>query len=362
MKQLIFFSVLFTTLHLNIFSQCSFTATVTPNNLILCNTDTAFLTTQVYDSYQWYKDGTLMPGETNQTLMVTGANDAGSQFYVEATLAACAENSDTVLVDGWAFLPPYVITNTTPVMYGGSGEAYYCAGTTVELELGIPYDTNITWYESGTPIAGETDPIIHITQTGNYTVSGAPNVCPNTILYLGVTIPIIILPPFEPDWPDWDNISNYVFFTHSCANAEQCYFYYVDTTNNGAAVVDSGLVYNFFTTGTLDQLQIFTEYRVECYDSLGCIGTDTIEVYVESIEENPLLQLNVFPNPAIDIIQLFLQDDMENYQVRFIDVHGRIVHQQRMMNAIDISFLSSGIYTVEVFSNQYFVRKRMIKS
>jgi hypothetical protein len=350
MKQLIVISVLFTTLHLNIFSQCAFDATVTPNNLIMCPDDTAFLTTEVYNDYQWYKDGVLIPGATNQTLMVTANNDAGSQFYVAATLGPCTENSDTVLVDGWAFLPPYVITNTTPVMFGGSGEAYYCAGTIVELELGTPYDTNITWYESGSPIPGETNPIIHITQSGNYTVSGAPNICPNTILYLGVDIPIIIMPPFEPDFNNYPIIT---WFYATCTNCDHCIFYDLTTSTP----LDTGTTISW----TYPWVQEGVSYGIECYDSLGCLGTDTVVIYTESIEENPLLQLNLFPNPATDIIQLFLQDDMENYQIRFIDVHGRIVSQQRMKNSLDISSLSSGMYTVEVFSDKYFVRKRMIK-
>src|ERR1700741_7645 len=235
MKQIAIFSFLFATLHLHLFSQCAFDAMVTPNNLVMCPGDTAFLTTQVYDDYQWYKDGFLIPGATTQTLMVTANNDAGSLFYVAATLALCTENSDTVLVDGWAFLPPYVITNTPPVQIGGGGEAVYCAGTIVELELGLPYDTNITWYESGTPIPGADSNIIHITQTGNYTVSGAPSICPDFLQYLGVSVPIVINPPFEPGWLDYFT-EGPIWVEQECLNCTDCIFYQIGSSTP----VDSG--------------------------------------------------------------------------------------------------------------------------
>ena len=38
-------------------AQCPFDPTVLPPDLILCPNEQAVLATQVYDSYQWYKDG-----------------------------------------------------------------------------------------------------------------------------------------------------------------------------------------------------------------------------------------------------------------------------------------------------------------
>lgn len=338
-----------------VFSQCSFTATVSPSNPILCPNDTIMLSTELYDSYQWYKDAVLIPGATNQTLQVTAANDGGSQFYVEATLLGCSENSDTILLDGWVFLLPYVITNTPPVQIGGSGEAYYCDGTIVELEFGLPYTENIVWYESGNPIPGEDSTILQITQSGNYTVSGAPTICPNFIQYLGVTIPIIINPPFEPDWLDWPMLNWGA--NNTCSNCVQCYFYQL----GDSVVADSGITYDWWTSGTLDNVWMWSPYLAECYDAMGCVGLDTVEFFVASIEEHPFLSLNIYPNPATDFIQLYLQDDMENYQVRFIDMYGRILKQQKLNSSIDVSTLAAGIYTVEVFSKKYFLRKRFIK-
>ena len=89
-----------------LWAQCTFTPTVTPNNIILCPNDSAELTTQEYDSYQWYKGSDPIVGATSQTLMVHQYEDAGYEFKVAATLDDCTESSVPVLVDGWAFLFP----------------------------------------------------------------------------------------------------------------------------------------------------------------------------------------------------------------------------------------------------------------
>jgi hypothetical protein len=230
----------------------------------------------------------------------------------------------------------------------------------VELEMGSPYLTNITWYNNGNPIAGEDSNIIHITQDGYYYASGAPLICPNFVQTLGVSIPIFFFPPYEPDWQDYHSQGAYWGF-FDCLNCETCTFYYEDTLSFGAAPVDTGTNFQGLSIGELTNLQWGMVYRVVCYDSLGCIGIDTVAFDIESIEENPLLQLNLYPNPATDILQLSLQDDIENYQVRFMDMYGRIVKQQRLKQTIDVSTLSAGVYTVEVFSKKYYLRKRMIK-
>ncbi|MEO8068383.1 MAG: hypothetical protein ABI599_11875 [Flavobacteriales bacterium] len=171
-------------------AQCSFDPTVTPNNLILCPNTQDVLSTQVYDSYQWYKDGNLIPGATAQTLGVDAFQDAGATFSVEATDDACTEMSPAVLVDGWAFLPPSVITDGDPSHTDSLFMPYYCDGDTALLILMQPYEVNIQWTNNGQVIPGATNDTLVVTQTGNYTVSGAPALCPNFNQQLGVIIPM----------------------------------------------------------------------------------------------------------------------------------------------------------------------------
>ena len=59
-------------------AQCPFTPTISPSTLILCPNESGTLATQVYDAYQWYKDGSPIAGATEQTLAVEQWADAGS--------------------------------------------------------------------------------------------------------------------------------------------------------------------------------------------------------------------------------------------------------------------------------------------
>jgi len=166
-------------------AQCPFDPTITGDTL-LCPNATGQLTTQVYDSYQWYKrplfggPAVIVPGATNQVLMVDYSNDAGFYFSVEATDNGCTEMSPEVLVDGWLFLLPFTIIEGDYTI-GGSGELVLCLGDTIFLISGMPYDTNLQWFDNGNPIAGANDDTLIVTTAGSYTFSGAPSLCPNFI-------------------------------------------------------------------------------------------------------------------------------------------------------------------------------------
>ncbi|MBS1939913.1 MAG: hypothetical protein JST38_03440 [Bacteroidetes bacterium] len=185
-------------------AQCTFTPTISPANPILCPDATDTLTTQVYEVYQWYKDGSAIPGATAQTLVVEQATDAGSTFSVSATLDGCTEMSAPVLVDGWVFLLPYVIHGGgVPINQGP--DLQFCEGDTLTLTLSPGYTENIVWTNNGNPIPGATAPVLTVTTDGNYSVSAAPGECPNSIMGIGVVISATFLPNWQPDIVDMDN-------------------------------------------------------------------------------------------------------------------------------------------------------------
>lgn len=165
-------------------AQCSFTPTVAPNNLILCPQATDTLRTQVYDAYQWYKDGQPIAGATGQTYVVEQFRDAGSQFSVEATLNACTEMSAQVLVDGWVFAGLTVMSSGSFGIDPNDGHAIICDSSalhprdTVIFEVMQPYTTNVQWYRNGQPISSATRPALRVTVGGTYDVEGSPQVCP----------------------------------------------------------------------------------------------------------------------------------------------------------------------------------------
>ncbi len=179
------------------FAQCTFTPTIQPPAPILCPDESINLATEPYDAYQWYKDGSPIPGATSQAIQVSYMLDGGSSFTVEATLDGCTEMSASTLVDGWIFLPPYV-------MHGGDEPLnpepplQFCQGDTLLLTLSPGWTHNIIWTNNGAPIANESSPTLVITTPGSYTVSASTETCPNYVLGIGVSVDVNFIPPMQP--------------------------------------------------------------------------------------------------------------------------------------------------------------------
>lgn len=181
-----------------LFAQCDFTPTISPDQVILCPEETATLITEPYDAYQWYKDGYPIPGATEQTLVVEQFTDAGSLFAVAATQDGCTAMSASVLVDGYVFLLPYVIHGgDEPINQGPTLQ--FCEGDTLSLTLSPGYTQHITWFRDGTPIPGEQGPTLYIGTSGAYTVTAAPEVCPNAVMGIGVEVHAEFIPLARPD-------------------------------------------------------------------------------------------------------------------------------------------------------------------
>jgi hypothetical protein len=165
-------------------------------NSILCPDDSAVLTTQPYDTYQWFQryfgSSTITPiaVATGQTLTVDYNNYAASYVSVEVTLGTNDWVSPEFFIDGYAFAGMTVMS-TGNYTTGTNGEFVICQGDTMYFELMMPYNTNITWYRDGNPIAGATGIILTVTEPGNYFVTGAPADCPNFISNPGVTLEVI---------------------------------------------------------------------------------------------------------------------------------------------------------------------------
>jgi hypothetical protein len=174
--------------------QCPFDPTIS-GDLILCPNGAATLSTQTYDNYQWYKRGfqepdlSIIPGDTSQTISIGSPDDVLYYFAVEATLNGCTEISPEVLVDGLVFLPVTVIS-TGDFITGSNGGSEVCIGDTMYFTLGLPYNKNITWYKDGSPIPGETSTVLTVTTAGSYTVTGAPDTCPDYLQPLGLNLDV----------------------------------------------------------------------------------------------------------------------------------------------------------------------------
>lgn len=177
-------------------AQCDFTPTVV-GELLLCPGGQGQLSTQAYDSYQWQKrtwpngNWADIPNATGQTLAI-GPDDVLFNFRVRATVAGCTETSAEVLVDGRVFLLPVVEHGGVYTFLPGSGIYRICERDSMTLRLRQPYTTNITWFRNDQPLADTTNLLV-IRESGAYTVQGAPAICPDFIVPLGLIFDVEVI-------------------------------------------------------------------------------------------------------------------------------------------------------------------------
>jgi hypothetical protein len=164
--------------------------TIINGDVMLCPDGTELLETQIYDTYQWYKNGTPISGATDQTYTVSTA-DVLSNFSVEVTLGNQTAMSPSIFVDGYVFIPPVVS------IYGSGywGHWEMCEYHELYFELLMPYNTNIQWFKDGQPIPGANSPVYEVSETGVYRAEGAPDTCPD---YMQSSMPLSVIIHIPP--------------------------------------------------------------------------------------------------------------------------------------------------------------------
>lgn len=313
-------------------AQCPFTPTITPDDLILCPNTGDVLTTQVYDSYQWYKAGTPLVGQNGQTLPVNAFNDAGYMFSVEATLDGCTEMSPEVLVDGWAFLGATIMTTGADPLYFSQNGPVYCGLDTVLLVMMPPFVVNVQWTNNGLAIPGATDDTLFVTNAGNYSASGAPAVCPDFQQNPGVEVGILFTEPVQP---------------------------LIAPSGDQLCATPTGVSYQWYLNG-----QPLAGTDSPCIDG-GQPGTYTVNVVYEvdcSIPSEGFLvtglpdapqpsALRLSPVPANDQLTISSGAGAPIGPWRLLDAAGRTVRQgdglKRTVVVVDVGTLRSGVYWLQ---------------
>lgn len=182
-----------------------------PDKVVFCNTETETLSTQPFDSYQWYKQEwtwqtpnpnpwVAISGATSQNLTIDGANDMLYYFKVQVTQNDCAAESPAILADGYAYGLPSMLTTFTPGTYQQIDAGVYniCEGATVQFENVFPAVYGVhTWYKctpsnippvAGDPciISGATGDSYTASESGSYGFYACTEYCPDQCEFLGL--------------------------------------------------------------------------------------------------------------------------------------------------------------------------------
>jgi photosystem II stability/assembly factor-like uncharacterized protein len=107
--------------------------------------------------------------------------------------------------------------------------------------------------------------------------------------------------------------------------------------------------------GADDSFYIPTEsgdYTVLVTFSTGCSRlSNTIEVFISGVDENTIDEINIFPNPATEVLNIRSDHDF-SYTVTIINTHGQVIHKSSGSSSIDLSDFTSGLYTAEIRVNE----------
>jgi uncharacterized delta-60 repeat protein len=233
--------------------SCTHTATINQSGpinscvgqpvILTCNSDPSF-------SYQWRKNGIYIPGNNNDTLIVT---QSGS-YSVIISVNGCPVASSNITVNFQSITQPTITS---------SGTIQPCIGGSVDLTASSGYSSYL-WSN------GANSQTITVSTSGNYTVQGTgSNGCTST------SIPYTINASFLPT----QNI---------------CVVGVDSLTNNIRVVWEESL------TSAIDSFYIYKESNVSnVYTQIGSRAYDSLSVWIDPVS-NPAVQSYRYKITALD--------------------------------------------------------------
>lgn len=166
-----------------VISFCNHSPVISPDTLMLCPSQGDTLWTQPGSSYQWYSNGILIPGATQQYLVVTRTINVLDypNPSVLTTNAGCAELSKQSFVGqiNWTGMLLLGFNAEGNLMNGDS----VCEGETIKL-ITLVFENHITqWYKNGSPIPLGNSDTLTTNTSGFYKVKIIHPLCPEIASY-----------------------------------------------------------------------------------------------------------------------------------------------------------------------------------
>lgn len=297
------------------------------------------LNNEVYTVHVWDEDGGIFGADDylDSTTFAghggSGASTTGSTSIVytinQIPAIPTATATDTVFVFGYPSIPN--IDSTNFLLWTDS--------TSLDLQ----------WYANGNPISGADSASYLATQSGDYwVVANSPAGCFSS----SDTISIVIC---DPNFQPGISVTGHALYTDSTSNDIQWHY-------NGAPI--NGETSEFMIADSTGS------YFVQVTSFDGCVyNSDTIFVDFTSIEDVLLSdkQVNVYPNPNNGqfTLELHLSTGQEA-EYELLDMIGNQVTTRtkvaggEVVEQLDISNVSPGIYLLNVQSGEHRVVKKII--
>ena len=280
---------------------------------VICIGDSVQLTA-LYNAaytYQWYKNGVLMPGKTAPALYV---NATGSYAYV-AQQNGCIQTSNAVLVN---------VSNTPEAVITSQGNTIICNGQGVLLQTNAAPGYSYQWTMNGFDIPGATNATYLATIGSYYAVKISNGSC------FATSMPITILVNTTPSaiihWNGTKLFSPIAFAT---------YQWYL----NGVLIPGAtGQYYTPTQTGV---------YYVLVSNENGCESiSPNYNLLTLSINNIATPSLSIYPNPTTGMLQLA---EFKEGTLYVYNAMGQLIIQQTEP-IIDLSKQAIGIYQIRAYN------------
>jgi len=122
-----------------------------------------------------------------------------------------------------------------------------------------------------------------------------------------------------------------------------------------SAISDTIQGYLRLTINPFDQIGTGTA-TFKVYDNKHPLDADTLSITIHAMDLTSItknekgIAINVYPNPAYEVVNYAYKDDIQNQEVFLINQSGKIVLRQiaRQSGSIDVSQLPQGLYYIRM--------------
>jgi hypothetical protein len=322
-----------------------------PDHRIFCTGESITLSVENadhYTNYQWIgklfdptsdtDDWEELGGQTEPDYtFVNGVDNVKLHFKIRVDSLmdngeVCTGLSRYKTVDGWVFQSPAIESRSNAELCHEDDSTLLNVafhGTWVKYE----------WTVDGDPVPNSNNDSIYAKQEGEWVVICYPEKCPDIPHSSGVGPYVRVMPQAEI----WENDTVIFAMPEEGFYSYQWYF-------NGIPMDMSTIEIPW----VLYKSQLESgEYQVEVTNPREC--TSLSEPYiVSSVPEDQTVRVEVYPNPAIERLNILIDQAIPGTRFELFDMQGKKVFESRLDQSftLDVTVLQNGLYFYQVTSTQ----------
>ena len=312
--------------------------------LTLCSGDSVDLSITGGVSYQWFRNGTQIPGAT--TTQITVGNSGLYSVRVINGIG-CADSSASANV---------VVSPSPSASLSVTGNLNFCVGNNVLLTAPGTIQGGFTyvWLRNGNVINGATAPFYSASNSGTYTVVISFGICTDTLMN-GAVVTVDSLPPLAGFTPTI--LGSMVNFNNTSIRANS----YLWKMGDGTEYTSTNVTHQYSQGGI---------YSVVLYAYNAC-GWDSFRIQVTTAIDpalDDLQSLEIFPNPGNGVFNIRMNStNISPMEYSVTDLSGKVIYAGKEdmilglnQKMLDISRCSAGVYLLNIRKGDAAMHRKLI--